>query len=484
MTTNVPQPTFSPVGFIMPTEEQILAGVLADFQSAFGGNMNPALTSPQGQWCTSLAASIANADEAFLFYTTQTDPAFAQGRMQDAIGRIYFIERNPAEPTTLQASCSGSPGVVIPTGALIQDNAGQTYTCTGSATIGLSGNVIASFANLVPGPIAVPNTLTIYQKISGWDSVSFVSGVVGVNTESQSAFEARRAASVAGNSIGSLPSIQGAVLSVPGVLDCYVTENTTSGTATVGGVVLVGNSLYVAVVGGSAADVAKAIWSKKAPGCAYNGNTTVVVTDNNPGYSPPFPTYNVTFQRPSGNPIFFSVVIKNSIQVPSNALAQIQAVLLSAFAGGTFGATTIPKARIGSTLYATQYVPAVTSLGAWAEQIVSLQIGSQNTSAAVFTGSAGGTSLHVTAMTSGTLGAGDWLVSGSAAGTSLLVGTQIAAQVSGTAGGVGFYTLNFAQPIAIPSQTMTAALANQNLVSNNINQVPTLDPTGINLTLQ
>lgn len=482
MPTNVPQVSFSPLGFIMPTEEQILAGVLADFQTAFGGNMNPQLTSPQGQWCTSLAASIANADATFLYYTIQTDPAFAQGRMQDAIGRIYFLNRNPAEPTTLQVQCSGAPGVVIPVGALIQDNAGQTYTCTGSVAIGSGGSVITSFDNLIPGPIAVPNALTIYQAISGWDSVSVVSGVIGVNTESQSAFEARRAASVAGNSIGSLNSIQGAVLSVPGVLDCYVTENATSGTATVGGVALVANSLYVAVVGGSAASVAQAIWSKKAPGCAYNGNTTVVVTDNNPGYSPPFPTYNVTFQRPSGNPIFFSVIIKNSVSVPGNALTLIQNVLLSAFAGGTFGPTTVPKARIGSTLYAAQYVPAVTSLGAWAEQIVSLQIGSPNTPAAVVTGSSGGTSLHITALTSGTLGSGDWLTSGSTSGTVFLTGTQIVTQVSGTAGGVGFYTLNFAQ--TVPSQTITASLANQNLVSNNINQVPTLDATGVNLTLQ
>ena len=79
------------------------------------------------------------------------------------------------------------------------------------------------------------------------------------------------------------------MLNVAGVLDAYVTENPSATPATIGGVTLVANSLYVAVTGGTAIDVATAIWSKKAPGCAYNGNTTVVVQDTSSGYSPPYP---------------------------------------------------------------------------------------------------------------------------------------------------------------------------------------------------
>jgi len=492
--TNVPTVTFGPLGFQAPTDEAILAGVLADLQSAFGGNLNPALNTPQGQLATSMAAIISQADQDFLYYTTQTNPAFAQGRMQDAIGAIYFMTRNPAEPTVLQISCSGGGGVPIPLNALIQDNAGNTYACTGLGVIPAGGgSVVLSFANLVPGPIAIPEegSLTIYQAIPGWDSASLVSGVVGVNTESQSAFESRRAASVAGNSLGSLPSIRGAVLAVPGVLDAYVTENTSSGTATIGGVNLVPNSVYVAVSGGSASAIAQAIWSKKAPGCAYNGNTTVVVYDTNSGYSPPYPSYNVTFQIPSALPIFFTVNIKNSSAVPSNALAQIQTTLQAAFAGGTFGSTTINKASIGATLYATQYVPAVTGLGSWAS-VISLQIGSPNTPAAVFTGSCGGSNassaglgvLSVSSMTSGTIGAGDWLVSGTAfSGTgAFLPGTQIVVQLSGTTGQTGTYSVSIVNQF--PSQSgISAVTANQNFVSVQINQEPVLSPLDISLTL-
>ncbi len=483
--TNVPPVQFGPTGFIMPTEEQILDGTLLDVNDAFGGGLNPALNTPQGQLATSMAALIGDADSTFLYYTTQTDPAVAQGRMQDAIARIYFLTRNPAEPTVLQVLCSGNPGVSIPLNALIQDNAGNTYACTGAGIIGAGGNVTLSFANLVPGPIAVPGagSVSIYQATPGWDSVSVSSGEVGVDTETQSQFESRRAASVAGNSIGSLPSIRGAVLAVPGVLDAYVTENATGSAVTTGGTVLAANSVYVAVSGGSAAAVAQAIWSKKAPGCAYNGNTTVIVQDTNSGYSPPYPTYNVSFYIPSGLNIVFSVTIKNNSGVPSNALIQIQNALLAAFAGGTFGGATIPKAGIGSVVYALQYVPVITQLGAWA-QVISLQIGSANTPAATFTGSCGGTTMNVTALISGTIGIGDYLMSGSSVtGTAVInSGQQISAFVSGTLGSTGLYTISQSQ--TFPVQTISGVLANQNFVSVNINQEPALAAADIGLTLQ
>ena len=46
-------------------------------------------------------------------------------------------------------------------------------------------------------------------------------------------------------------------------------------------------------------------------GCAYNGNTTVVVYDQQAGYVPPYPSYNVIFERPSALQVMFAVSIAN-----------------------------------------------------------------------------------------------------------------------------------------------------------------------------
>jgi hypothetical protein len=117
---------------------------------------------------------------------------------------------------------------VIPVGALALAEDGNLYSCTEEGTIADIGSVTLPFACNATGPIAcaADSLNQIYRAIPGWDTINNVAdGVPGRNAETRAEFEARRAASVAQNSVGSLPAIQGAVLSVANVLDVYVTEN-------------------------------------------------------------------------------------------------------------------------------------------------------------------------------------------------------------------------------------------------------------------
>ena len=150
--SSVPEPTFGPLGFIIPAVSAILTGVLADYNAAFGGNLNPALNTPQGQLASSLTAIIDNCNQLFLKYTNLVDPALSSGRMQDAIAYIYFLIRNPAQPTVVTATCSGLPNVLIPSGSLAQDVNGNLYASTSNATISSGGTVSVDFAAVIPGP--------------------------------------------------------------------------------------------------------------------------------------------------------------------------------------------------------------------------------------------------------------------------------------------------------------------------------------------
>lgn len=473
-TTNVPLPTFSAAGWLMPTEAQIFAGVVADFQNAFGSNINMSMTTPQGQLAMSLTAIIGNIYDTFLFYSSQMDPSYAVGRMQDAIGRIYFISRDAATPTVLNIDCTGLQGVSIPIDAVIADSSQNFYKCTGAVTIPASGNITTTFAAVIPGPTAVPSTnaVSIYQSIPGWDAVTCTGGTSGSNTESQQAFEARRSVSTALNSIGSLPAILGAVLACPGVLDAYVTENTSSSPQTIGGVSLYPNSLYVAVVGGTPAQIAQAIWQHKAPGCAYNGSTNVTVLDTSVGYSPPYPAYSVSYTIPSDLNIFFNVVIANSPTVPANALALVQQAIISAFSGGDGGSAV----SIGGTVLATRYVFPIAALGPWAS-VVSIEIGSLNAASAVFTGAITGTTLTVSSVASGTLAVGQILtdVAGNIAS-----GVTITALGTGS-GGTGTYTVS--SPGTVGVETMYSVIPNLFRVTTNINQIPSVTANNITLVL-
>lgn len=469
MATNVPAPTFGPTGFIAPEESEILAAVLQDIDQAFGGGLNPALDTPQGQLASSQAAIIGNANDTFVYYTNQVDPAYADGRMQDAIARIYFLTRLPSEPTVAQCVCTGLEGVTVPVGAMAISTDGNLYTCTQEGTFDITGTMTLSFACNTLGPITCPadSVTQIYQAIPGWDTINNpTDGVIGTNTESRTEFEARRAASVALNSIGSLNSILGAVLSVENVLDAYVMENTAATSATIDGVLLVAHSVYVAVVGGVAEDVARAIWSKKAPGCNYNGNTTVTIEDNNVAYNPPYPSYDVQFEIPQSAPVLIAVSLANNAQVPSDATTLIQNAIIAAFSGADGG----PRARIGGTVYASRFYSPVAQLGSWA-QIISIDVSSLNNVIASFTGSIAGDTLTVSSVT-GTIAIGQTVMDPQG---DVAPGTVI------TAGAGLSWTVSVSQAVA--SQPMTTSKPTLNSTSMTAAQVPTISSANIAVTL-
>lgn len=364
--TNVPMPTFGDTGFTSPAELAILAGVLADINGAFGGNMNTGLSTPQGQLATSLAAVIGAYNDLFVDFTNQVDPAYASGRMQDAIARIYFLSRRGATPTVVNATVSGATGTTISAGALAKATDGTIYQALTTATIPAAGSIDIQFAALTNGPVACPagSLNAIYRTIPGWDSITNATdGTIGREEESAAQLEARRSLSVAQNATGILPAVRGAVLGVDGVVDAFVTENDTAAPVIVGTQTIDPNSVYVCVEGGTDADVAKAIWTKKPPGCAYTGSTSVTVEDDNSGYVTP-PTYAVKFERAASLAISFDVDITNGVDVPSDAGTQIEAAIDAQFA---------QLAKIGQRVYASAFVCPIAALGSWA-RIVSVEV--------------------------------------------------------------------------------------------------------------
>lgn len=472
--TNVPQVVYGPAGVVVPTEDAVLTGVLADLATALGGNMDPGLTTPQGQIATSETAAIGDANATLAWLFSQFDPAQNSGRAQDAIGRLYFMTRIAAQSTVQGCICSGLPTTPIPVGALSSDpDTGIQWVCSQAGTIGVGGTVTLEFSSAITGPVAGPASLTIARSISGWESVVPTgSAVLGRNVESAAEYEQRRWDSVAANANQILDAIQGQVLAVPNVLDAYVTENDEPTAVTYRGVLLAPNSIYVCALGGTDPAVAFAMWSKKGPGCAYSGASSVVVTDPNPAYSPPAPTYVVRLQRPSIVSFAVLATVTNSAGVPANARALIQASVIAAFAGLDGGT----RAKIGSTVYASRLYGGILALGTWA-QIVSIKVGVMGgAGSALFTGSISGAVLTVTLITFGTLTAGQLLQD---AGL-IAQGTEIVAQLSGSPGSVGTYQVSVAQVLS--SEVMSATMLLDD-VALNVDIAPAVSALNIQLLL-
>jgi hypothetical protein len=366
--SSVPAIQFTPSGIVLPADSEILAGVQADQNTAFGGGLNPSLEAPQGQLASSDTAIIAEKNSEIAYVVNQVDPQYASGRFQDAIGRIYFMDRKVAQPTIVTATLSGLVGAVIPTASQAKDTSGNKYTLAAQVTIGSDGTAQGVFQNIVNGPIpCADNTLTqVYQAVPGWDAVNnptltggIASAVLGRNVESRADFEYRRQASVAVNGNGTTQAIRGNVFEVDGVQDCYVVDNDEGETVNTGSTnyPMIKSSVYVAVLGGDANSVALATWKKKSLGCSYNGNTTVIVTDPS-GYNFPAPTYTVKFERPASLPIYFAVQIVNDPSLPSNIVSLVQQAIFNRF----YGLDDTNRERIGATVFVTRYYGAIASV--------------------------------------------------------------------------------------------------------------------------
>lgn len=386
MTTNVPQITWVNGSPVLPIESDILAGVQADINAAFGGGVNPSLQTPQGQLAMSETALIGDKNNEIAYIANQVNPSMASGVWQDAIGEIYFIQRIPGAGTVVSCTCNGAVGTVIPAGSVAQDTSGYLYSSTATATIPSTGSVTIQFQNQTQGAIAcnVGALNTIYSAIAGWNTITNpTAGIVGNLVESRAEFETRRAASVAGNSVNSLGSIFASVSSVNNVIDCFVADNPSNSTITYGttNYSMLPHTITVSVAGGASADIAKAIWNKKPPGTGYNGNTSATVYDTS--YAAPQPSYAVTWLTPTSTPVYFAVQIKNTSQLPSNITQLVQNAIIQSFQGLDGGTA----AGIAQTTYAGRYYTNINLVSPYVE-VLSILMG--------FTNLAGATNTYLT----------------------------------------------------------------------------------------
>lgn len=373
--SNVPALEITPTGVVTPDSVTIRTGVLADENIAFGGDLDIVTPStPQAYLADQLTDNISSANAAVTYFVSQVDPATAEGRMQDAIARIYFLDRNGATASVVQALCTGQPGTTLPAGSLAEDDSNNLWQSTGDAVFSGGGTATVQFACLVLGPISlgIGELTRIAQTSPGWDAITNLgAATVGSNTETQASFERRRLESVAKGAHGTPAAIRSAVWGVDGVLDVFAYDNFGNTVLNYGATSypIAPHSIYIAVVGGDDDEVAAAIWSKKDNGCDMNGNTTIVVNDTE-GYSYPYPVYSIKFERPPSLPIKFAVQIANSTSLPSDIIAQTKAKIIATFTG----ADGAQRARIGGQIFASNFYAGVASIGS-AVSIIQIKIG-------------------------------------------------------------------------------------------------------------
>ena len=358
-------------GLTVESAETVLNAIGADWQNAFTGGGLPPLdidpATPAGQLIATEAALVQAKDSEILFLANQFNPLTAEGRWQDALGKIYFLTRKTAEPTVVDCVCTGLYNTVIPAGSIVQNDDGYQLRSLDAATIPISGNVTVEFETVESGPIeiAANSVNKIITVIPGWDTVTNPSaGVLGRAEETQTEFETRRYNSVAINARGSVTALQSAVLAVDGVLDCIILENPSGTTQVIKGVSVPAHSVCISVYGGDGTDIAEAIYQKKDAGCGTYGNTSVTYSD------PEFygATYTYDILRPTATAVSITVTIKQTDTTPNTIGQQIKDSLLADF----YGQGENTRVGAGQMLYASRFYPVVIDAGVI--DLISLEI--------------------------------------------------------------------------------------------------------------
>lgn len=352
---------------------KVRADIAEAWQRVFGdenATLNTEAESPAGQIIDSQAVLVTAKDTELMELMNQFDPRKADGIFQEALAAIYFLTRKNAQPTVVECTCTGLQGTTIPAGSIIQNDDGFRLVSVGTVTIPEGGTVRTEFRTIDVGAIPIPanSCNKIITVIAGWDTVSNdTAGVMGQLEESRSALETRRALSVAKNSHGSRLSLQGAIASLDGVLDCLVLENNADTPTTIQGVNLVAHSVAICVFGGADEDIAEIIYNKLSAGCSTNGNALIEYKSSDGVIN----SYLII--RPTPTNVFIKVTINQTSTTVSTIEADIKQAIIDDFNGLDVNSGNLRRG-CGQIIYASSFSVALIKT-AGVSDLVSVEIG-------------------------------------------------------------------------------------------------------------
>lgn len=358
----------SKTGFDVTEIDDLREQIASEWQEAFKEKDRPLLNTdpetPQGQIIDSQVATVNQKDSEVLYLAQQFDPRTAEGRFQNALAEIYFIKRKPAINSYAMCTINGRAGTQIDAGALIESEIdGTQWSLDQNVIIPAEETITAKFTCLTDGAISASSgTLTkIVTTVTGWDTVTNATAIVGSLEESQSAFEQRRKDSVSLNARSTVNAVYANVAQCDGVIAVYAVDNKKNISETIDNYTLTPHSIFVSVIGGENEDIAKAIYNNLSAGCDYNGNTSVDITNE---YSGAVET--VKFYRPDVFNVFVKVQIQNSAQLQNDYENIVKQAVYNNFYGldnTKINNEPLLRLKMNDDLYSSRFTPSILNAG-------------------------------------------------------------------------------------------------------------------------
>lgn len=270
------KPYIDASGYHYPTYNDIRDDMIDHFRQIYGQDIYLGNDSQDYQMISIFALKIYDTFQAVELDYNNRSPKTAIGTALDGLVKINGLTRKKASYSTVQVTLTGDAGTQVVRG-VVRDSNDVQWALPYVVNIGNAGTVTITATCKKIGAVGAPagSVTGIVTPTKGWVSVTNKEqAVLGRPVETDKQLRARQTISVANPSQAVIESTKGAIAAVSGVTRYSVLENDTNITDSHG---IPGHSISAIVEGGADAEIAKAIYLRKSPGCGTYGTTAINV---------------------------------------------------------------------------------------------------------------------------------------------------------------------------------------------------------------
>lgn len=273
-------------GLETATQAEYITQFTTAMQAIYGADINLDPSTPDGQMMVIYIQAVLDVLDLLTQVYNMFDPDNAIGTILDQRVAINGIQRQAGTNTITDVTITVDQALNIygleQTNQpiyTVADNAGNEFELSNSHSFSGAGSTALQFQAKVAGAVlTTPNTITVpITVVLGVTTINNPDTYItlGINEETDAQLRLRRQQSVSFSSQGYLTSLLAALENITTVNSAYVYENVTGSTDGDG---VPGHSIWVIVSGGTAADVAEAIYKKRNAGCGMFGAQTYTIT--------------------------------------------------------------------------------------------------------------------------------------------------------------------------------------------------------------
>ena len=328
------------------------------------------------------ASALEEAWEAAYEASVQFDPQKNTGAGQSGTVQLNAITRKAGTKTILTFDLTGTPGVLVPAGALIASASGETAyalqenvifpaVVEGQRTSHTTARVVCTeYGAFDPGPGTVN---TIQTPVAGWFNASnTATESVGAAQETDEELRKRQQRSTQLTSYRQIDAIYASVLAVEGVTYCRAYQNATAYPVDDRGIPF--KEVAVVAEGGDPAAITDALFLRFPVGVIGHGSISVTKYDQQ-GVG-----YPISFSRPTPIPVYVNVIVEitNRSEFPDNGIQLIkEAIVAYAQYGDTSNTEGFPP---GEDVIRTRLYTPINSIAG--HEIILCEIGTEQGSLA------------------------------------------------------------------------------------------------------